>query len=216
MYDTFINTLEPMLMRLLAYRQFHLPLRTRPPSTLSVYFLNRNGGRRGIQNVDDLIGYMERSNRTRVEVSSNAPASFEEQVRSVAQVDVYVSMHGAAMTNILFMEPLGALIEMNPPKFKEAFYKNMASKANLLFYGIYSTYTENMEYSMREKSTDKILNQWITVPLNLFGNTFDLAIQNVWKYKYKMCNYCFVCGRKAILFLKKTRLFCFLLLHDSS
>ena len=197
MYDSFVSTAEPMLVRLLAYRQFHLALRTQPPSRLSIYFLNRNGGSRGIRNVDELIEYMQKANGTRLDVSSNAPATFEEQVRSVAHIDVYVSMHGAAMTNILFMEPLSALIEMNPPKFKEAFYKNMASKANLLFYGIYSTYTENMEYSMREQQTAKILNQWITVPLQLFGKTFDLATKNAWKYKYKMCDYWIVCGRKG-------------------
>ena len=199
MYDSFISNAEPMLVRLLAYRQFHLHLRTQPPALLTVYFLNRNGGRRGIRNVEELIEYMRNANGTKLEISSNSPATFEAQVRSVAHIDVYVSMHGAAMTNILFMEPLSALIEMNPPKFKEAFYRNMASKANLLFYGIYSTYPENMEYSMRERSTDKILNQWITVPLRLFGKSFDLATGNVWKYKYRMCDYSFVCGKKAVL-----------------
>ena len=189
MYDSFVSTAEPMLVRLLAYRQFRLALRTQPPSRLSVFFLNRNGGSRGIRNVEEIIEYMQKANGTELNISSNSPATFEDQVRSVAHIDVYVSMHGAAMTNILFMEPLSALIEMNPPKFKEAFYRNMASKANLLFYGIYSTYTENMEYSMREQSTAKILNQWITVPLRLFGKTFDLATKNVWKYKYRMCDY---------------------------
>lgn len=193
MYDTFVNVRESMLIRLLAYRKFHHSLRTRVPEKLSVLYLNRNGGRRGVKNVDEILDYMRRSNRSELVVEENIPRTFEEQVRSVMSIDIYVSMHGAAMTHIMFMEPFGALIEFNPPKFNEAYYRNMAGKSNLLFYGIYKTSTDNMKYSMAERSTDKILNQWITVPLELFAKTFDLASKKVWDVKYKLCDIYFVC-----------------------
>jgi hypothetical protein len=112
--------------------------------------------------------------------------TFEEQVRNVVKKDIYISLHGAAMTHILFMEPFSGIIELNPPKFKEPYYQNMAQKSRILFYGIYKTYTDDMKKSMSLINTDKILNQKFYVPLELFESMYSRAIANVWKYKYTM------------------------------
>ena len=45
-----------------------------------------------------------------------------------------------------------------------------------------------MRASMALRVTDKILNQWFTVPLPLFNETYALAIGNVWSMKYRTVN----------------------------
>lgn len=186
MYDSFVHINEPLLMKVLAYKHFHIPLRITAPSKLDVLYLNRNDGRRGIQNAEMLLQSMTNHTDVNVVIQENNPMSFEEQVMNVMKRDIYISIHGAAMTHILFMEPFGALIEFNPPNFHEQFYRNMATKTQLLFYGIYKTFTDNMKYSMTVSQTEKKLNQIFTVPIELFEHTFSLAIQNVWNLKYKI------------------------------
>ena len=186
MYDSFVSFREPLLVKRIAYRFFNESFRLERPDRLDILYLNRSGGRRGLVNNIQLIDCMQSRKDVRLSIQQNVAMTFEEQVRAVLKKDVYISIHGAAMTHILFMEPFGAVIEFNPPKFKEPFYRNMADKSCLLFYGIYKTHTSNMNVSMALVNTDKILNQWFTVPLSLFNVTYLLAIENVWSMKYKM------------------------------
>ena len=184
MYDTFINLNEPLFMKQLAYREFHRHLRIHRPSTLAVLYLDRNSGRRGLKNRDELVVILSNFTDVSFTIQPNTALTFRQQVEYVLDKDIYVSLHGAGITHILFMEPFGALVEIYPPNFNEPFYKNMADKTQLLFYGIYSTYTDNMEKSMSYTQTEKKLNQWITVPPELFRTTMERAIDDVWKLKY--------------------------------
>ena len=61
----------------------------------------------------------------------------------------------------------------------------MAIKTQLLYYGIFSTWTKDMKTSMSLQQTEKKLNQWFTVPMELFKKTLTMAVENVWKLKYK-------------------------------
>ena len=172
-------------MRLLAYRSFGHTIHFHSPSHLKVLFNNRNGQQRGIINNKQLITYIQNYSNVFLQVTNDTSGSFIDQVRSVFSIDLYISIHGAALTHILFMEPLSALIEINPPYFREPYYRNMAFLSRILYYGIFSTYTNNMNYSMSLVQTDKKLNQQIVVPLRLFHLFFDLATSNIWKYKYQ-------------------------------
>ena len=185
MYDSFVSIEEPLLMKQLVYRMFKKHMRLTKPSVLSMLYLDRNGGKRGIENRDELVAYMQNFAGTKLVIQPNSPMSFREQVEFVWDKDIYISVHGAAMTHILFMEPLGALIEFNPPNFREPFYRNMAIKTQLLYYGIFSTWTKDMKTSMSLQQTEKKLNQWFTVPMELFKKTLTMAVENVWKLKYK-------------------------------
>lgn len=42
-----------------------------------------------------------------------------------------------------------------------------------------------MKTSMSLQQTEKKLNQWFTVPMELFKKTLTMAVENVWKLKYK-------------------------------
>ena len=185
MYDTFVSPDEPLLMKQLYYRASHRHIRLTKPSKLAFLYLDRNGTRRGLDNRNEILRYL--TNRTDIilTVQPDTQLSFREQVEFVLDKDLYLSIHGAAMTHILFMEPFGAVIEINPPNFKEPFYKNMAEKTQLVFYGIYNTITKDMKKSMALKETEKKLNQRLTVPMELLERTVNLAVTNVWSLKYK-------------------------------
>ena len=163
MYDTLTNLDESLLIKSLIYKAFHLTLRHVVPSKLDVLYLHRNDSRRGIANADQLIEAMQAmQTKTNVELTilQNTRLSFREQVLAFVCRDIFISIHGAAFTNILFMEPLSAVIELNPPKFRGDFYYNMAKQSTLFFYGIYNTFTANMKYSLSLVHTDQKLNQF--------------------------------------------------------
>lgn len=186
MYDSFVDFNEPLLMKMLAYKRFNISVRLSKPSKLDVLYLNRNDARRGIVNANMLLDIIRNYTDIQLIIQENKPMSFSDQVLNVIKKDMYISIHGAAMTHILFMEPFSAVIELNPPNFQEPFYKNMAMKTQLFFFGVYKTFTDNMKYSMTVRQTDKKLNQFFTVPLELFQHTFSLAVKDVWEFKYQM------------------------------
>ena len=185
MYDTFVSPDEPLLMKQLYYRAYHKHIRLTKPSKLELLYLDRNGTRRGLENRDEIVQYLMNHTDITLTIQPDTQLSFQEQVEFVLDKDIYLSIHGAAMTHILFMEPFGAIIEINPPNFKEPYYRNMAEKTRLVFYGIYNTVTKDMKRSMALKETDKKLNQRLTVPMELFERTVSMAVTNVWLLKYK-------------------------------
>ena len=186
MYDTLQSLDEALLIKSLAYKRFNLTLRRTIPAKLDVLYLFRNDSRRGIANTDQLIQAIQANTHVQLTVLQNSRMSFQEQVLAFVRRDVFVSIHGAAFTNILFMEPLSAVIELNPPKFRGDFYYNMARQSVLFFYGIYNTYTANMKYSLSLVQTDQMLNQVFSVPVSLFTKAFTSAVQNVRRYKYRL------------------------------
>lgn len=185
MYDTFVNPNEPLLMKQLYYRAYHKHIRLMKPSKLALLYLDRNNPRRGLENRGEILEFLTNLTDVSLTIQPDTPLTFHEQVEFVLDKDIYLSIHGAGMTHILFMEPFGAVIEINPPNFKEPYYRNMAEKTQLVFYGIFNTVTKDMKKSMALKETDKKLNQRFTVPMELFERTVNLAVANVWLLKYK-------------------------------
>ena len=69
-------------------------------------------------------------NRT-VSVVKFEGKSFGEQVGIMRNTHVLITVHGAALTNIVFMPPGGTVIEMIHPDLHAPFYKYMAYFASL-------------------------------------------------------------------------------------
>ncbi|KAI9352213.1 hypothetical protein BDR26DRAFT_329187 [Obelidium mucronatum] len=65
-----------------------------------------------------------------------------EQVRIVDNTDIFITMHGAAMTHILFLKPGAYVIELFPYSFKKVIYENIAS-----ILGIQYLHWQNMKES---------------------------------------------------------------------
>ena len=67
----------------------------------------------------------------------NQQMSFSEQVISMFKVDILFTVHGAGLTNVIFMLPGSALIEVFPPLFREPYYMYVRRKidyTNKVFY----------------------------------------------------------------------------------
>ena len=65
--------------------------------------------------------------------------SFEQQVQIVANTDLLISIHGAQLTNALFMRPGSGVIEIFNPKLKTPFYYNLCKNAELKYIAFYGT-----------------------------------------------------------------------------
>ena len=66
MYDSFVSIEEPLLMKQLVYRMFKKHMRLTKPPVLSMLYLDRNGGKRGIENRDELVAYMQNFTGTKL------------------------------------------------------------------------------------------------------------------------------------------------------
>jgi capsular polysaccharide biosynthesis protein len=55
-------------------------------------------------------------------------ASFREQVQMFAETEILVSIHGAALTNLIFMPPAGRVIELYPSGFTSRDFFNACYK----------------------------------------------------------------------------------------
>ena len=53
-------------------------------------------------------------------------------------IDVMVSVHGAGLTNIVFMLPYSGLVEIFPPLFFEPYYRSIARNADLVYRSVRS------------------------------------------------------------------------------
>ena len=65
--------------------------------------------------------------------------SFVTQVRIMANTTVLISIHGAQLTNALFMRPGSSVMEIFNPLLKAPFYYNLCRKAELNYLAYYGT-----------------------------------------------------------------------------
>ncbi len=64
-----------------------------------------------------------------------ASMSFEQQIKTVANTDVLLGVHGNGLSHALFMSPGSTLIELFPKKSFRAEYKILASLRGLKYFG---------------------------------------------------------------------------------
>ena len=80
--------------------------------------------------------------------------SFSEQVVSMFPIDVMVSVHGAGLTNILFMLPYSGLVEIFPPLFFEPYYRSICRNSDLIYRSIrYSKIVNKRDYVTFEENS---------------------------------------------------------------
>jgi hypothetical protein len=71
---------------------------------------------------------------------------FEKQVLDVSEADVYVIVHGAGISNAIFMTPRATLIEIFPYGMRVPMYKYIASAMNVNYIELTSWLKGNLEY----------------------------------------------------------------------
>ena len=93
-------------------------------------------------------------------------ATFEQQVRIMASTLLLVSIHGSQLTNMVFMAPRSAVIEIVNPLFSIWFFKELSERSEL-FYSLFqgTSIAEEVPYEIRK-------HWWrLTVDYNTIVNT---------------------------------------------
>ena len=123
----FSNRKEVDLFRRAAYARYRSSKRRN-----WVTILARRTRCRRIMNLSEMEK-MVRSFRRKVEVVSFEQTSFEYQVDTMRNTDILISIHGAALVNIVFMQPGSTLIELIHPLMRAPFYELLSVFASLRY-----------------------------------------------------------------------------------
>lgn len=86
-----------------------------------LYVSRRNARSRRVINEDEVVDALAKQGFETIELEE---VSFEEQVRLFSECEMLVSIHGAALTNALFMPDGGRVIELYPAGTSETAYFN--------------------------------------------------------------------------------------------
>ena len=114
--------------------------------------------------------------------------SFAEQVVSMFSIDVMVSVHGAGLTNIVFMLPYSGLVEIFPPLFFEPYYRSIARNADLVYRSVRSAKIVNKsDYRYSQRKLDLTNKVFYQPPAN-FSADLNYVVKTVREMKYKMVN----------------------------
>ncbi|KAJ3108010.1 hypothetical protein HDU97_002590 [Phlyctochytrium planicorne] len=100
--------------------------------------------------------------------------SLAEQIRVVGETDILISMHGAALTHVLFMKPDSYLIELFPFRFKKNVFRNLAwAKGNQ----DPSRTKFNLDHLIRNRLTDVPIDEVRKLPINWH----NMDSKNYWR-----------------------------------
>lgn len=133
---TFVSSREVDLLRASVYRRFNYSLSPSHSSPTVAYY-NRTF-RRDIANGNELFLKLKESFSIVKSIDFDG-FTFDDQVRTMANLDVLVSIHGAQLSNIVFMKPRSGLIEVFNPFFFLGCYQNIALKAGLNYRSLRDT-----------------------------------------------------------------------------
>ena len=121
----FHSRAEVNLLRNAAYSRYR-------SCSKSVFFtiIKRDSKCRRILNYDEMEKLVRSFNRT-VSVVKFEKVSFGRQIDIMRNTEVLITVHGAALTNIVFMRPGTTLVEIIHPELYAPFYKYMSLYASL-------------------------------------------------------------------------------------
>ena len=77
-------------------------------------------------------------------------------IRQFAQLDVLVAVHGAGITNIIFMMPNSFVVELFPPFWQYGCYRRLASNVGVLYAKETAIGEKGPECARNEKKFDLI------------------------------------------------------------
>ncbi|KAK7757025.1 hypothetical protein SLS62_001041 [Diatrype stigma] len=128
-------TLNVFSSRVLKFYGIEDPPTRKNDEPIVVTFVKRRDTRR-LRNQDHLIASLQRRNsHIRVQMVDFAAIPFSEQVRVARGTDVLVGVHGAGLTQSLFMrQGAGAVVEIQPEELDHNGFRNVAGMRGLGYY----------------------------------------------------------------------------------
>ena len=139
--STFLSTIEVDLIRMEVYKHYDETLFHHSMSVPVVTYYNRTY-RRSIVNGAEIVSELKKEFLNVIPVSFDH-SSFNDQVKCMIMTNVFISIHGAQMSNILFLKPNSGVIEVFNPNFTMPCYENIANMSRLHYMAIHNSIIVN-------------------------------------------------------------------------
>jgi len=97
---------------------------------------------RGLWNLDEIMPVLQETGLPVRVIYDMGALSWAEQVQAMAESGILVAVHGAALTNVIFMPANAVLIEVFPWNYRSFLYRDLAWKAGLQYYPMASVYPD--------------------------------------------------------------------------
>lgn len=168
--QTFMTSNEVDIIRREAYKRYRL---SDYIGTELVTLYNRKY-RRTILNMDTLFQALQNASINTMMIDFQGKG-FEYQVRTMWTTTVLFSIHGAQLSNIIFLRPNSTLIEVFNPRLNVICYRDIAKMARIQYESIYDTV-------MEPSSIPTVIAGWQPyINVNVYLNVTD-AVRIVQKY----------------------------------
>ena len=112
---------HPDVVKLL--RKYLLSVQHPPKASRRIFISRADAKSRRLLNEDELMPVLERHGFERVVIGQ---MSFDEQIRLYAEVDVLLAVHGAGITNMVFMPPQSKVLEIGCRQHPATFFSHLA------------------------------------------------------------------------------------------
>ena len=123
----FLSVHEARWMRSAAYKHCAVSLDKATPWQITYISRCCSGARYNTNEQEVFNGLRSLWNRTIMVKFSGL--TFKEQLEIMSETNLLVTIHGAQLTNVIFMHPGGTVIEIFNPRFNADFYKQMSEMA---------------------------------------------------------------------------------------
>lgn len=100
-------------------------------------------GTRALENIDDVVPILNSTGLTFRWIQEMGALSWREQVEAMAQTGILLAIHGAGLTNVLFMPAHAVVIEIFPYVMYASMYRDLAATSGLYYYRIQSVKPPN-------------------------------------------------------------------------
>ena len=131
------------------YRHFNISMVKTSPRQITYVSRYCNSSRCNENDVEVVNGLRSLWNRT-VHVTFNG-MSYAEQVGMMTETDMLISIHGAQLTNLVFMHAGSIVVEIMNPRFVASFYRDLSHMCEMQHYEFRETsIVKEIPFSIRQ------------------------------------------------------------------
>lgn len=114
------------------YRHFNISMVKTSPRQITYVSRYCNSSRCNENDGEVVNGLRSLWNRTRLVLFDGM--SYEEQVGLMTETDMLISIHGAQLTNLVFMHAGSIVVEIMNPRFVASFYRDLSRMCEMQYY----------------------------------------------------------------------------------
>lgn len=123
---------ESRWIRSIIYKRLHIPM-VKSPLRQITYASRYCNSSRCNENDNEVVDGLK-SVWNRVSNIIFDGMSYDEQILLMANTDMFITIHGAQLTNLVFMHPQSVVIEIMNPYFRADFYEQESKRCEMRYY----------------------------------------------------------------------------------